>query len=648
MNRQLSLHHFAFFRGYLEGLPLSTLAQRYLEQGGEDGSPRRTVQFVRDALRSLAMQHGQLRYARALAIDPARLYAPARPPAGDGDEPSLEAFRRAVDPRGFYGEAELIELFQQQCGQPRQDRRQQRITRLRNLQREAIEFLQARVRPEPLPAHAVEAWLPPRLAAHLMAAGIRTLGELVARMNTGYRWWETVPGIGVEKAARLRRWLAPHSGVEGLALDRTAVVPREHLGSASELLRQRPVRTEIAPLERFLVPRELDGSQGSLRAEPGRAQIAARDDAEAIAAWLNARGRNDNTRRAYRREAERLLLWCVLERGMALSSITVDDCARYRIFLQAPPAAWVAPRNVERWSPAWRPLSGPLSPRSQRTALAIVSAMFDWLVSCQYLVANPWKALPRPGPAPTRDPSRAFSHEQWAAIRGAVDALPDPLRRTRMRLVTELLYHTGLRRSELLAASLGDLREEMLDGEALWVLTVAGKGGRRREVPIVEAVMRCPDEDLAGRGLSVDPRDAAPDAPLIAALVGEPGGTGPAGARTAPRGMAAQGAEARLPAAQLYRELKRVFAAASAGLQAGGARGAARVARGSPHWLRHTFATHAVGTVPPDVVGSVLGHAPVASTPLPAGTDLRRKARGLRAFGAATDNSPPVPSSRRS
>ena len=118
----------------------------------------------------------------------------------------------------------------------------------------------------------------------------------------------------------------------------------------------------------------------------------------------------------------------------------------------------------------------------------------------------------------------------------------------------------------------------MLDGEALWVLTVAGKGGRKREVPIVEAVMRCLDEDLAARGLSVDPRDAAPDAPLIAALVGEPGGTGPAGARTAPRGMAAQGAEARLPAAQLYRELKRVFAAASAGLQAGGARGAARVA----------------------------------------------------------------------
>ena len=45
------------------------------------------------------------------------------------------------------------------------------------------------------------AWLPPRLAVHLAAAGIPTLGDLAARMNRGYRRWETVPGIGAEMAA---------------------------------------------------------------------------------------------------------------------------------------------------------------------------------------------------------------------------------------------------------------------------------------------------------------------------------------------------------------------------------------------------------------------------------------------------------------
>ena len=70
MARRLSLHHFAFFRGYLEGLPLSTLAQRYLASEPDGAGPRRTVQFVRDSLRALAMQHGQLRFARALVQQP--------------------------------------------------------------------------------------------------------------------------------------------------------------------------------------------------------------------------------------------------------------------------------------------------------------------------------------------------------------------------------------------------------------------------------------------------------------------------------------------------------------------------------------------------------------------------------------------------
>ncbi len=640
MPRHLSLSHFAFFRGHLEGLPLATLAQRYLRDGLDETTPKRTLQFVRDTLRALAMQHGQLRYARALAIDPARLVLSA--PGDDRDDaPTLEAFRRVVDPRGFYGEAELMQLFRQQSGQRRPDRRQQRRARLRALQIQALEFLQMRVRPEPQPEHAVAAWLPPRLAVHLAAAGIPTLGDLAARMNRGYRWWETVPGIGAEKAARLRRWLAPHGGVPALALASTATVPRARLGSAVELLAQRAERTEIAPLERFLLPRELDGSEGRLRAGTDRLQIAAPDDREAIVAWLAARATNDNTRRAYRREAERLLLWCVLERRKALSSIAAEDCASYLVFLQAPPEGWVSPRNVERWSPAWRPLSGPLSPRSQRSALTIVSALFDWLVVQQYLVANPWKALPQPARIPALDVSRAFTPEQLTAIRDAVEALPNPVRRARMRLVTELLYHTGLRRSELLAADLGDLREERIDGEPCWMLTVSGTGGRLRRVPIVATVMRDLGHDLAVRGLLSDPRGASPGAPLIAAI--ESRRRRPSGASS---GTPRAPEEARLPVAQLYRELKRVFAAAGAHLQAEGAGGAARVAQGSPHWLRHTFANHAIETAAPDVVGSLLGHASMQTTALYIRGKPGLKARGVRASDGQPLLSPPASRSR--
>lgn len=117
MPRHLSLSHFAFFRWHLEGLPLATLAQRYLRGGLDETTPKRTLQSVWDTL-------------SALAIDPACLLGSV--PTDDGDDaPTLEAFRRVVDPRGFYGEAELMQLLQQQFGQRRPDRRQQRRARCR-------------------------------------------------------------------------------------------------------------------------------------------------------------------------------------------------------------------------------------------------------------------------------------------------------------------------------------------------------------------------------------------------------------------------------------------------------------------------------------------------------------------------------------
>lgn len=620
--RHLSLHHFAFMRGYLQGLSLPQLARRYLEAGLEESGPRRVLAFVRDALRALALQHGQTRYARALAIDPARLVEAA--PASKAAL-TLEAFGKQIDPKGLLLERELLELYCERMPASKPDRRQGRAARLRALQLEALDFLQTRAQPLPRAEQPVEAWLPPRIAAHLVAAGIPTLGDLVKLMNTaGFRWWRTVPRIGARKAMRLRAWLAGYANVEGLALERAAVVPRERLGTTLDLLRARAVRSEIAPLERFLVPRELDGRQGRLRADPARTQIAAENDYEAIAVWLGARATNDNTWRAYRREAERLLLWCVFARGKALSSITVEDCIAYRDFLQDPPPQWTSARNVQRWSPAWRPLAGPLSPRSLRTAFTIASSLFDWLVSQQYLIANPWKALPRPGRVAALDLSRAFTHPQWDAIRTAVERIAPEVRRVRLRLVSELLYHTGLRRAELLAANLGDLREELLEGEPCWVLTVAGKGGRIREVPIVQPVMAHLAADLALRGQPTDPRDGPPGAALIARI------NEPADGR---RGATPPGARAeRMPSPQLYRELKRVFEAASEQMRAAGVRGAGRVARGSPHWLRHTFATHAIETVPADVVGSVLGHASMATTTLYTRTELRRKVNGLRRF----------------
>ena len=62
------------------------------------------------------------------------------------------------------------------------------------------------------------------------------------------------------------------------------------------------------PLEQFRVPSELDGSQGTFRAPRQHCLMSATTDYEAILAWLRSK-RSPHTVRAYRKEAERLLLW---------------------------------------------------------------------------------------------------------------------------------------------------------------------------------------------------------------------------------------------------------------------------------------------------------------------------------------------------
>jgi hypothetical protein len=78
------------------------------------------------------------------------------------------------------------------------------------------------------------------------------------------------------------------------------------------------------------------------------------------------------TQRAYRKEAERLILWAIVERGRAPSSLTTEDAIAYRAFLRRPPPRerWVgSPRP--RDSVEWRPFTGGLSARSASYGLVL-------------------------------------------------------------------------------------------------------------------------------------------------------------------------------------------------------------------------------------------------------------------------------------
>ena len=163
------------------------------------------------------------------------------------------------------------------------------------------------------------------------------------------------------------------------------------------------------------MPTELDGTHGLYRRPQTQCLLKATNDHQAALAWLRSKhglspeqkanlkarrrqrvvisdtaaeyGLNwlkalSNTQRAYRKEAERFLLWAIMHKGKALSSMSNEDCTLYRDFLADPQprSRWCGDRGRERWSPLWRPFEGPLSASAQRHAVTILkTCTASWL-----------------------------------------------------------------------------------------------------------------------------------------------------------------------------------------------------------------------------------------------------------------------------
>lgn len=317
--RRIDVNQFAFLRSVVLGLPLRDAADRYLGEGMDLRLVKRELRWLRTELLAAARRAGAWGDARALALDMAQLptgqAAPATP------QPSLEDFRAEVDPSGdSYCEAELLELYREQHPPATVERRGARIAQLRERQRRSLAILERVLVQPPTAADPPSAWLEPATAVRLERIGLTTLGKLADWIQVrGYRWFSAVPGVGEVAAARVVDWLLRNEKDLAIALDLRARFPRRGLVESWRAT-MRPEK-RIAPLERLAMPAQLDGSQGTNRLQ-GVARIDARNDRQAIEAWLAARARdNAATVRAYRREAERLLLWAIFERNRPLSSM---------------------------------------------------------------------------------------------------------------------------------------------------------------------------------------------------------------------------------------------------------------------------------------------------------------------------------------
>ena len=483
----------------------------------------------------------------------------------------------------------------------------------------------------------ISVWFRPIVFRTLAQEGLHTLGDLKACIETrGSGWHRPIPRIGPGKARALERWFAANA---------------ESLGSLKLLPDTRPANLAtlnpdatlpLVPLDRVSsVVDTLDGSQGRNRGA-AFCLISARNDLEAVQAYLYRFRGKDKTLRSYKKELERFLLWCVCKRRIALSSVLTEECEAYKDFLASPDADWMGAK-VSRASPRWRPFEKSLKPESQKYAVQVLRSFFEWLIRVRYLGGNPWatvadpsveekelemaidKALPAQLWKSLTDPDGVLERacERYEGTRlstaRALAAKEEATPGAQYRLARAIIYllgFTGIRREEAASATrdkLKPVREQAGRADGLWELAVLGKRRKWRTVYLPTRVVDALRAHWEDRGHDFD------NPTLTLALLS------PVVVPNTPAARSKHYVEGELVSTLtgngfvpdgIYKVTKSALLRLAEDEEVSLAPAERRLLeRAAPHALRHTFATQAAAKLMPiDVLQRLLGHASQQTT----------------------------------
>jgi site-specific recombinase XerD len=449
---------------------------------------------------------------------------------GDGAKKRVKRLRtRLVAKARFYGKPEWVALWQG-------ERAASEAWRQRSLK--ALSALNGLPEPVPELGQGVGQWFPEATCAALPRQ-VKTLADVVDLLESVFADEVKLPEKFKPELKALIRFFDGHASALGYSLNRKPVATALPV----------PLKA-VAPLERATIPLALNGEHGSNRSpEPPR--IDAAHDLAAIHSWLSLKDGNAKTYNAYKKELERLLLWALLERGKALSSLNTDDCKAYVHFLKTLTVAdhqWVTLAPAIKGQGSWKPFTyripknrdgsadanpGPerpalvLSPRSVNYAKTVISSCMDWLVKQDYLKHNNFDGVAsiKFAQAKSQANNRAFTLKQMQLVFAYAEAqvVPDSpafLHGRRTLYILRLAFSTGLRIHELAAASFGDIECLEDDSGEHYFLRVVGKNSKERKTSLPNAFIEELKDYLKLRGLpsfrlptpagAADPQPARP------------------------------------------------------------------------------------------------------------------------------------------
>jgi integrase len=254
----------------------------------------------------------------------------------------------------------------------------------------------------------------------------------------------------------------------------------------------------------FIVSQDaLNGQKGTNRCYEKKALIPADNDFQAIQCWLNEYRHKKTTYQSYRKEAERLLLWCLFNAKKPLSSLDREDFEQYFSFLDNPQPAhiWCKKKGgygIKRGEKGWKPFQGGLSPSAKITAISILKSLMHYLYESRYLDSNPLVLMRGLKQFKTSSDERKWKvyarileDDEFDKLIETLEELPEETtlqctEKLRLKLLIGLLYFLGLRVEDV-TTSQWNAFKKMKDN---WWFIVKGKGDKFAKIPVNNALLK--------------------------------------------------------------------------------------------------------------------------------------------------------------
>lgn len=675
----LTVPEFSFFRASLQGVAFHKAAARFLPEHALMNAEQSDsyTKFLFETIVSTGRKHlegldknSPEFHALTSAIDglsdywlakknPEPIQAPSTGRANFSW--SLEDF---MDEEGitedFYSESELLEIYEQAFNEKKAKFDSERPA-TPNVQVtspapkvhvdkaiSALGLLQSQLVVSPRPDDALSGWISSNMADKFKPLGVLTLRQLAIWVNrTGAAWHKEVSSVGRKKAASITQWLYSYEEYTGVAIERR-IVESALLYLGQDLPDAISISADgkqtLCPLQDVQWPKALNGANGIFRSSDENTYQAS-DDQQAVEAWLNSlKTSNKNTQLAYSRAVERLVLWALFVKGVAVSSLTSADLADFFEFLRDPPASWVQKSPAVKGSALWRPMRGGLSDKSLELNVQAVKQMFSSWFNANYLKANAAKGAGyRKRKAASMDVMRSFTVQDLAYIKRSLDAMPPGPSQNRQKALMMLLLTTGMRAREFINQKWKFVSQARfgMNSSNDYVISLIGKGDKERILPIRADVYQALKQHLEDRKeltktekLSSFSHFKDSDWPLIG-IIDETKAQQSDGAESDySYDCARKGNIDGTISYERFKNIVTIFFKQCAILCDSEDQDSSRLRQATPHWMRHTFAHVVLEATDKDlvVVQSLLGHSDLSTTGLYVKSDIEKRVQSVKSI----------------